>query len=115
MKDVRIDIFLPSTPATTRTPSTPTSMTHKIGFVYGSPLDELDSTFPKITECHLIRFWTQLYDEYRGTKKEPGRAKVINDVSKHLISLWKSHFLETLGEKMSKLKCLVLSSEFKRK
>ena len=48
----------PKTPKTPRTPSTPTSMRDKIEFVYGSPLKDLDSNFPKITDCDLIRFWT---------------------------------------------------------
>ena len=43
----------PKTPKTPRTPITPTSMRDKIEFVYGSPLKDLDSNFPKITG----KFW----------------------------------------------------------
>ena len=96
---------LPSTPTTPKTPSTPTSMIQKISFVYGSPLKALN--FSKITDCDLIRFWFKHYDEYRGTNKHMKKAdknKVINDVAKYLISIWKSHSLETLDEKNVKTK-----------
>jgi hypothetical protein len=96
---------LPSTPSTPKTPCTPTSMTQKLSFVYGSPLKILN--FPKITDCDLIRFWIQLYDDCRGTNKDMKKAdkvSVINDIAKYLISLWQSHGLETLGEKNVKTK-----------
>jgi hypothetical protein len=96
---------LPSTPSTPKTPGTPSSMSHKISFVYGSPLRELD--FLKITDCDLIRFWIKLYDDCRGTNKDmkkEDKIRVINDISKYLISLWKSHGFETLEEKNVKTK-----------
>ena len=91
---------LPSTPSTPKTPGTPTSMSHKISFVDGCPRKELD--FSKITDCDLIRFWIQLYDDSRGTNKDMKKIDkngVINDIANYLISLWKSHGLDTLEEK----------------
>ena len=92
----------PKTPKTPRTPITPTSMRDKIEFVYGSPLKELDSNFPKITDCDLIRYWTHIYDESRGITRDMQKSdkhEVTKKVAKYLISLWKSKSLETLHEK----------------
>ena len=92
----------PKTPKTPRTPITPTSIRKKIEFVYGSPLEELNSNFPKITDCDLIRYWTHIYDEYRGISRDMQKTdkhEVTKKVAKYLISLWESKSLETLCEK----------------